>query len=386
MNEKQDIALILSGGGARAAYQVGVLSAIGKMLPKSMALPFPILCGTSAGALNAAMLATNADNFTKAVSQLSYVWRHLTPEQVYKTNASSIFSSLGKLAFSLMNHGYSKNSPLSLLNNDPLYELLKHYLDLDKIDQSIQQDYLKALSITAMSYSTGLTTSFFQATDDIEDWEKSRQQGKRCQLTHTHLLASSAIPIIFPARQLDNDYFGDGAMRQQSPISPALHLGAKKIMIIGVTDKHAAKPWYKEKVDNHSPSIAQIIGQLLNSAFIDNFENDIEQLERLNKLSADGPIATSEQMFHQVETLIISPSTALDDITTKHFSQLPWTVKKLLRSTGATPKAGGGSAASYLLFTPEYCRDLIELGKKDANWERDKILSFLLGEEETSAK
>ena len=378
MNDNKTIALILSGGGARAAYQVGVLSAIGKMLPKDTSLPFPILCGTSAGALNAAMLATNADNFTKAVTKLTYVWRHLTPEQVYKTGPLSILSSIGKVILSLMNHGYSKNSQLSLLNNDPLYDLLKHYLDLEKIENSIEKKYLVALSITAMSYSTGLTTSFFQGVSEIENWDRSRQRGVRCKLTHSHLLASSAIPIIFPARQLGDDFFGDGAMRQQSPISSALHLGADKIMIIGVSDKHAVTPWYKEKTDNHSPSIAQITGQLLNSAFIDNFENDIEQLKRINGLFGDNLATTKNKTINKIETLIISPSTALDEITSQHFSQLPWSIKKLLGATGATPKAGGSTAASYLLFTPEYCRSLIELGKKDANWEKDKILAFLL--------
>lgn len=377
MESKDKAALILSGGGARAAYQVGVLSAIGKMLPKNTPLPFPILCGTSAGALNAGMLATHADNFTKAVSNLSYVWRHLTPERVYKTQSSAILASIAKVALSLLHNGYNRNSQLSLLNNEPLRQLLRQHLDLDKIQKFIDQDYLDALSITAMSYSTGLTTSFFEGKAGIEDWERSRQRGVRSKLTHTHLLASSAIPIIFPARQLGDDFFGDGAMRQQSPISPALHLGASKVMIIGVSDRRAVTPWHKEKVINHSPSIAQIVGQLLNSAFIDNFETDIEQLKRSNSLSDHGAETTDGKKISKIDTLIISPSTALDEISSQHFSQLPWNIRSLLGATGATPKAGGSTAASYLLFTPDYCRSLIELGKKDANWEKDRILDFL---------
>lgn len=377
MEQSNNTALILSGGGARAAYQVGVLSAIGKMLPKNTPLPFPILCGTSAGALNAGMLAVYADDFTKAVSNLSYVWRHLTPERVYKTNSRAILSSIGKVVLSLMHNGYNKSSQLSLLNNEPLHQLLRQHLDLEKIQSSINKQYLDALSITAMSYTTGLTTSFFEGKTSIENWERARQRGVRTKLTHDHLLASSAIPIIFPARQLGDDFYGDGAMRQQSPISPALHLGANKVMIIGVSDRRAITPWHKEKTVAHPPSIAQITGQLLNSAFIDHFETDIEQLKRTNSLSDHSNITTEGQKISKIETLIISPSTALDEISSQHFSQLPWNIRSLLGATGATPKAGGTTAASYLLFTPDYCRSLIELGKKDANWEKDRILAFL---------
>ncbi|TBR37862.1 patatin-like phospholipase family protein [Marinomonas agarivorans] len=377
MRNDNRIALILSGGGARAAYQVGVLSAIGKMLPKNTPLPFPILCGTSAGALNAGMLAIYADNFTKAISNLSYVWRHLTPERVYKTNSLAILSSIGKVALSLFHDGYNKNSQLSLLDNAPLHQLLRQHLDLNRIQTSIDKQYLDALSITAMSYTTGLTTSFFEGQSNIENWERTRQRGIRTKLTHDHLLASSAIPIIFPARQLGDDFYGDGAMRQQSPISPALHLGADKIMVIGVSDKRAITPWHKEKIVAHSPSIAQITGQLLHSAFIDNFETDIEQLKRTNSLSDHSSTTTEGQKISKIETLIISPSMALDEIGSQHLSQLPWNIRSLLGATGATPKAGGTTAASYLLFTSDYCRSLIELGKKDANWEKDRILDFL---------
>lgn len=372
MIKNDHTALILSGGGARAAYQVGVLSAIGKRVPKHSSLPFPILCGTSAGALNAAMLAANADNFTRAISKLSYLWRHLTPDQIYRVDSLSMAASLSRIFFSLFQQGSPKKQ-LSLLNNQPLRELLERFLDLDRINTCIHHKQLEALSITAMSYSSGKTTSFFQGRSHLSDWEHSRSLGQRSRLTYNHLLASSAIPTIFPAQKIGHHYFADGAMRQQSPISPALHLGADKIMVIGVSGNRAPKPWHQEVPSSHPPSIAQITGQLLNSAFIDNLEDDIEQLE------CSGHLAFSQLHINPrpIETLVISPSVELDQLAAQHFSELPYGLKCIMSSIGATPKAGGSSAASYLLFTKEYCRSLIELGQKDANWEMDKILHFL---------
>lgn len=365
-------ALILSGGGARAAYQVGVLSAIGKMMPKHSKIPFPILCGTSAGALNAAMLAANADNFTRAISKLSYLWRHISPDQIYRIDSMSMASSLSRILFSLFQSGHP-HKQLSLLDNHPLRELLQRFLDLDKINTCIHHKQLQALSITAMSYSSGKTTSFFQGKSSLANWESNRSLGLRSRLTYNHLLASSAIPTIFPAQKIGEHYFADGAMRQQSPISPALHLGAEKIMVIGVSGNRAPKHWNHEVSRPHPPTIAQITGQLLNSAFIDNLEDDIEQLERINEITLNHP-----KMHHKpIETLVISPSVELDQLAAQHFSELPFSLKCVMSSIGATPKAGGSSAASYLLFTKDYCRSLIELGQKDANWEKDKILHFL---------
>lgn len=365
-------ALILSGGGARAAYQVGVLSAIGKMMPKHSSIPFPILCGTSAGALNAAMLAANADNFTRAISKLTYLWRHLSPDQIYHVDSASMVSSLGRILLSLFQHGNPKQQ-LSLLNNQPLRQLLQRFLDLDRINTCIHRKQLQAISITAMSYSSGKTTSFFQGRSNLPDWESNRSLGLRSRLTYSHLLASSAIPTIFPAQKIGEHYFADGAMRQQSPISPAIHLGADKIMVIGVSGNRAPKHWHPEIARPHPPSIAQITGQLLNSAFIDNLEDDIEQLERINQLCAHHQQAN----HHPIETLVISPSVELDQLAAQHYAELPRSLKYVMSSIGATPKAGGSSAASYLLFTKDYCRSLIELGQKDANWEKDKILDFL---------
>jgi NTE family protein len=376
---KNNNALILSGGGARAAYQVGVLSAMGKILPKNTPLPFSILCGTSAGALNATMLATQANNFSKAASTLAFVWRHLTPDQIYTVGRWPVATSLTKTLLSLF-HGQSRDVSISLMNNAPLKELLSNHLDFSRINTAIERDQLTALAITAMSYSTGESTTFFQGKTELNEWKGNRRKGVSTDLGVDHLLASSAIPMIFPAHKINNHYYGDGAIRQKSAIYPALKLGANKLFIIGVSGNRSPKPWPtpEDTIEHSAPSISQILGQLLNSAFIDNLEDDIHQLEIMNSLIRDLP--KDKQEKHQnlpTETLIVSPSEELNEIAHHYINTLPKNVRVLLKAAGGSTSEKISSAASYLLFTPQYCRALIELGHKDAMWEKDKILHFL---------
>ncbi|GGN34798.1 MULTISPECIES: patatin-like phospholipase family protein [Marinomonas] len=374
-------ALILSGGGARAAYQVGVLSAMGKILPKHTALPFSILCGTSAGALNATMLASYADNFSKAVSTLAFVWRHLTPDQIYTVGRWPVATSLTKTLLSLF-HVHNSETSMALMDNTPLKELLSNHLDFSKIHTAIDKQQLRALAITAMSYSTGESTTFFQGQADIQGWQEKRRKGVIARLGVDHLLASSAIPTIFPAHKIQNHYYGDGAIRQKSAIYPALKLGANKLFIIGVSGNRSAKKWAApdEEVESSAPSMAQILGQLLNSAFIDNLEDDINQLEIMNSLIRDLP--KDKQALHQnlpTETLIISPSEELNAIAHHYIKTLPKNVRILLKAAGGSTSEKISSAASYLLFTPQYCRALMDLGYQDAMWEKDRIIAFFEG-------
>lgn len=375
---KNNNALILSGGGARAAYQVGVLSAMGKMLPKNTPLPFPILCGTSAGALNATMLASYADSFSRAASTLAFVWRHLTPDQIYTAGRWPVASSLTKTLLSLF-HMHNRDSSIALMNNDPLRELLNNHLDFSRINNAIEKGRLQALAITAMSYSTGESTTFFQGKSNIKEWQGNRRKGVAADLGVDHLLASSAIPMIFPAYKIQEHYYGDGAIRQKSAIYPALKLGANKLFIIGVSGNRTPRRWpvQDEITESSAPSMAQILGQLLNSAFIDNLEDDIHQLEIMNNLIRDLP--KEKQAKHQnlpTETLIISPSEELNEIAHHYIGTLPKNIRVLLKAAGGSTSEKISSAASYLLFTPEYCRALIELGHKDAMWEKDRIMAF----------
>ncbi|MDB4837101.1 patatin-like phospholipase family protein [Marinomonas sp.] len=375
---KNSNALILSGGGARAAYQVGVLSTMGKIVPHHTALPFSIVCGTSAGALNATTLACHAHNFTQASSRLAYVWRNLTPDQVYSLDRWPMMSSLTKALWSLL---HSSNNPaaLALMDNSPLNNLLNHHLNFSNIEKAIDNQHISALAITAMSYTTGKSTTFFQAADHLEGWQEPRGQGIRQNISVEHLLASSAIPMLFPAQEVGKHYYGDGAIRQKSAISPAIQLGAKKLFIIGVSSNRSPQKWSNDEQDPAPsvPSLTQIISQLLNSAFVDNLEDDINQLEIINALISELPEEKRAKHIQlPMNTLIISPSEALDEIANHYLNTLPKKIRALLKAAGGSSNSKISSAASYLLFTPEYCRALIELGYKDAMWEKDKILEF----------
>ncbi len=372
-------ALILSGGGARAAYQVGVLKALTQILPASTRNPFPIICGTSAGAINALALATHAGNFSEAVTDLEQTWHNLAPGNVYRSDTTSLMKGFGRLLFSLFNEGIGRTKPVALLDNAPLRELLEETIQFQHIDRAIQDGDLDAVCITAMGYSTGQSISFFQGRPDISAWQRHRREGRACRLTVEHLMASSAIPTVFPTVYIDREYFGDGALRQVAPISPALHLGANRVLVIGVSGNRNPEPWSRCRPVRHSPSMAQIMGHLLNSAFIDALEGDIEHLERVNDLLSLVPreiLMQSGLPLQPVENLIISPSEALDKIAGRKIRYLSKSLRLALRAVGATAHGGGATAASYLLFEPQFCQTLIELGYKDTMWERAAIEQF----------
>ncbi|RRJ85408.1 patatin-like phospholipase family protein [Aestuariirhabdus litorea] len=372
-------ALVLSGGGARAAYQVGVLKAIAEILPEQAPNPFPIICGTSAGAINAATLASHPGTFQESVDNLERVWRNLSPERIYHTSTRSLLRSLLRIGLSLFNQGATETKPLSLLDNAPLMTLLREEVDFDRLDDAIGSGALEALCVTAMGYSTGQSVSFFQGHPQLLPWRRAQRVGSPCELTHDHLLASSAIPTIFPAVKIHREYFGDGALRQMAPISPALHLGANHILVVGVSGNRNPVHWGRRRSVRHTPSMAQIMGQMFNSAFIDAMESDIEHLERINRLLGLIPEETRRQEglpLRRVESLIVSPSEEIDLIAGRKVRSLSRALRFALNAVGATKRGGGATAASYLLFTADFCGTLIDLGYKDTMWERAAIESF----------
>ncbi len=373
-------ALILSGGGARASYQVGVLRALSDILPH-LHNPFPIISGTSAGAINAAAMAAHPGEFRQAVRDLARVWRTLEIEQVFRVGWRPQVAGLLKVVASLFNEGVGRERPVALLDSAPLRDLLQSVIPFDNIQNRIDAGDLEALSITALGYSSGESVSFFQGNPVLRGWRRYRRVGTPAKITVDHLLASSAIPAIFPTVRLNREYFGDGAMRQMAPISSALHLGADRVFIVGVSgNRHAAHHWKYRKVPppKHSPSIAQVMGQMFNSAFIDSLEGDIEHLERVNDLLNLVGEERCENTHHlrRVETLIISPSKALDKIAGRRIRNMPPSMRYFMRTTGATAKGGGSAAASYLLFSHEYCNELMELGYQDTMWEREAVEAF----------
>jgi len=371
------VGLIMAGGGARAAYQVGVLKAIAELLPAGAPNPFPILSGTSAGAINAAALAAFAVNFHDGVRRLHYIWRNFRVQRVYRADAAGVAASGGRWLAALMLGGLGKRNPHALLDRAPLAELLERYLPMDQIQHSIDAGVLHAVSVTASGLTSGQSVSFYQGAQTIVPWQRARRVGSAGRLTVDHLLASSAIPFVFAAVKINREYFCDGSVRQIAPISPALHLGADRVLVIGV--RHDSPIHAPREHDPPYPSLAQVAGHVLNSIFLDSLEADLERLQRINRtVSLIPPQQRVEGgvTLRQVDSLFISPSQDIEGIAARHAHRLPGPVRFLLRGVGAGRRAGA-NLVSYLLFEKPYCRELISLGYADAMVRRDELLAFI---------
>ena len=366
--------LVLTGGGARAAYQVGVLKAIAELLPDKTRNPFPIICGTSAGAINAVSLACFSRDFGQAVQYLRHVWEGFHAHHVYRADPLGIGRTGAHWLGALMAGWIVKSAPKSLLDNAPLAELLRNSLKLDDIDAAVAAGALRAICITASGYASGQSVNFYDGDATIDAWTRHARVSSRVKLTTEHMLASSAIPFIFPAVRLNREYFGDGSMRQLAPISPAIHLGASKILVIGAG--RITEP--SERVRGESyPSLAQIAGHALSSIFLDSLNVDIERVQRINHtIELLPPEARAAASLRPVEILVIAPSQRLDTIAAKHVKSLPWPVRALLRGIGAMNRKGS-ALASYLLFESDYTCALIDLGYADTMERRDEVLRFL---------
>ena len=371
--------LVLAGGGARAAYQVGVLKAIREMLPDPTVNPFPIICGTSAGAVNAGALAVRADDFGLAVENLVDVWRNFQPHHVYRADWYGATKNNLRWMAGFLFGAFMKRRRSSLLDNRPLEGLLSKYLDFSRIEQNIAKGALDAVAITCSGYTSGQSCSFFQGTEALDGWKRSTRIGIKTELTVQHLMASSAIPFLFPPYHLNREFFGDGSMRQIAPVSPALHLGADRVVVVGTARIRNDAP-ERLRGDNY-PTLAQIAGHVMNSIFLDSLAVDIERLERINRTVSCVPPDALKKMgltLHHVDVLVLPPSEPLDSIAVKHVDNLPWTIRFMLRSVGAM-RRGGANLASYLLFETNYCRELIDLGYNDTIKRREEVESFIAG-------
>ncbi len=363
---ERKIGLILTGGGARAAYQVGVLQAIARILPRHEPNPFFVICGTSAGSLNAVTLAINAPHFRLGVRHLLHIWKNSRVKDIYRTDLAGVLSNslhwTGGLLLGGM--GIHKTTHVSLLDNSPLPDFLSEKLPLGKIQENIDAGLLHALSITASGYGSGQSVTFYQGAQGIEPWKRARRLGIPARIEIKHLLASAAIPFMFPAVRINREYFGDGSMRQIAPISSALHLGADRVLVIGLGQNvHASQE--REKISGY-PSLAQIAGHALNSIFLDSMEVDLERLQRINRTVSSMPedIRQNTDLRH-VDVLCFSPSQSIEKIAERY----------LLRSVGAM-RHSGANLVSYLLFEKSYCRALVKLGLQDALARREEIIAF----------
>jgi NTE family protein len=385
--------LVLTGGGARAAYQVGVLQALRLILDTEgvapQRSPFGVVCGTSAGAINATALACRADHFDEALDKLSQVWENFSAEQVYQSDVLSVLRT-GTRWLTMLTAGWAfrrsrKLKPRSLFDNTPLVNLLHNMIDLPRLERALVSGDLHALAITASDYSSGRHVTFYQTPQVVKPWVRSQRIAVPDQITIEHLVASSAIPFIFPATPLYLEgklaYFGDGSMRQLAPISPAIHLGAERVLVIGAGQINAENRFVGPPSDsgngiNTYPTLAQIAGHAMSSIFLDSLAMDIERLERVNKTIGLIPSEVRRNSsLREIDVLVIAPSQRIDAIAAKHIEALPRPVRALLGAVGAT-EVKGAALASYLLFEKPFTSELIRLGFSDALKRRDDVKRF----------
>ena len=373
----QTVGLIMSGGGARAAYQVGVLRAIAEMLPRRALNPFGIICGTSAGAINAACLASNADRFDRAVARLARTWGNLRVWHVYRSNVRGAIGRLLRGVAALVSAGLRDSRAASLLDCSPLADMLGRLIDFPRIRHAIDAGHLSALCVTASSYTSGDSISFFHDDGSHEPWRRAHRVGRRAEIGLAHVLASCALPLAFPVVPIEGEHFGDGSMHQLAPMSAALHLGARRVLVIGVGATGLAERWAPDP--RAWPSFAQIAGHMLDAIFIDTLDMDLERLRRVNRTLAFIPeeVASQQQAgLRTIETLVIRPSEPIAEIAAAHAHELPRVMRWLMGRVGVL-QPNGARVLSYLLFERGYCRQLMRLGFSDAMAQRERILQFL---------
>ncbi len=366
--------LLLSGGGARAAYQVGVLKAISELCPNQKENPFHIIAGTSAGSINAVALAAHEGTFKEAVSRIHDVWANFELHHVFKSDAKCLLSRILKWFSSrVLPFGIGGITPPSMLDNSPLRELLDQHIDFDGITRQINSGKLAAISLNASSYTSGESITFFESEHKIEEWQRAYRAGIEQKISLDMLMASSAIPVLFPPVKINGEYYGDGSMRQTSPLSSLVHLKAKKIFIIGVR---------KRDVNGHTeisetaayPSMARIAGFMMDTLFLNSLDSDLERLRRINEMSDRVP--AKHRKFSRIEHLIISPSEDLAEIAEELFETLPMAFRWALKLLGIN-KGGSRKFVSYLMFNKIFCKRLIDLGYRDAMVRQDEIMTFL---------
>ena len=374
-------ALILPGAGARGAYQVGVLKAIATLLPERAPNPFSVVSGTSAGAINATVLACRAARFERAVAEMERVWSNFEAHQVYRADTRTMLkSSLHWLAAFVLG-GLGVRNPLSLLDNHPLRELLAENIKLQHIARSIEKGHIDALAITASAYSSSRSVTFYEGEASLRPWARVRRVGRPTKISLDHLMASAAVPFVFAPVKIGGEYYGDGAMRHSAPLSSAIHLGADRMLVIGVRDEHP-DPEPKSGAPAEVPSLAHLAGYMLDTLFMDGLYADLERLTRINlileqlKQDLSGPVA----QLRPLNTLIIVPREDLRQVAARHVHELPGPVRLLLRGLGAMNRSGM-QLVSYLLFESGFTRELIDMGFRDAMEVEEDLRAFLFDQE-----
>jgi len=370
---KPKTALVLTGGGARAAYQVGVLSAIAQWYPRVHTSPFTIYCGTSAGAINAVSLASHASCFRLGVKKLSWLWRRLSTSRVIASHPSALISHLLSQTGQRFQSHYQPPIPFGLLNNRPLRYLLNQTINFNKLNYQLLAGHLHGLSVTASNYQTGQSVSFFQGDPEIPPWVRARAVGRRSQISTEHLLASSAIPFMFPASRIGHEFYGDGAIHQIAPLRPAVKMDAERILILDLTTGIRQST----QINHAAPGLAMLGGHLMNAIFADTLSADLEHLQRLNQVAGALTPPQQQQLgLRHIDALHLRPSEPFEPLAKRFYPHMPIALRSLLKLLGIN--AGqDATLVSYLLFEPAYLRQLIDIGYRDAHNHQSDILSLL---------
>ncbi|MEZ5660072.1 MAG: patatin-like phospholipase family protein [Burkholderiaceae bacterium] len=376
--------LLLTGGGARTAYQAGVLRAITEIHP-GFQFPYGVISGTSAGSINAAFIAARAAQWPQAAQDLCDVWRELRAEDVFSTEMLDWYMRGARWISWLALPRLVRRQPESILDNTPLIDSLREMIDPDAIAANLEAGHFDALCIGASSFTSGRHITFYQARDEIKEWQSADRVALRQRITIQHLAASSAIPFVFSPVSLATDtgreWFGDGSMRQSAPLLPLVEAGAHRILAISVAPEERASMFaQRQDSGQRSPTLAQVAGHALASVFYDALPAEIDQIRRINNalelLNRELPEAFP---FRPIDVLAISPSEPIESIALRHVRELPSRVRSFLKTFGATD-ANGMALASYLLFEPAFTSELIELGEKDAFARADEIRALFAPE------
>ncbi|HXQ32217.1 MAG TPA: patatin-like phospholipase family protein [Steroidobacteraceae bacterium] len=368
------VGLVLTGGGARSAYQVGVLSAVARLLPREAPSPFRIVTGMSAGAIVAAAVACHSSRFREGVVALERVWRNFHVDQVFKADRRSMVKAHIRWVLALVSAGRLVHPPESMFDSTPLKHLLERHYDFRRMREAMARGHLDGLAIAASSYRTARSLAFIESRAGSAPRAEAWERGVHTQMTIDHLLASSAVPFLFPALQMGGEYFGDGAMRQIAPLSPAIRLGAERLFVVGVRGAPQSAP--TPAIDHAAaPSVGQIVGFMLDTLFIDSLHSSLAQLERLNRLIEQSAVPDPEGL-RRIEALVIVPRANLNEIAARHARAMPRALRALFRTMGAA-NVSGSELLSYLLFEASYTRELIALGHEDAMAREDEIRAFI---------
>jgi len=364
------LGLFLSGGGSRAAYQVGVLKALQEINPK---VKFPVIVGFSAGAINASYLASQADQFSRAILNLERMWARTYFENVFRTDFVFFLGRALKLFWDLSFGGIHRNTTLdSVLDSSPLREFLKPLIFFENIERHLNDGSLQAFAISATDYSNGQAVTFYQDRNHTLPWVRRRRRSLPVKVNLEHLMASAAIPVLFPSIQVEGSYYGDGLIRNTAPLSPLIHLGAEAMVIIGVRKQVSAAAG--EGLQRR-PSLGRILGTVLNALILDHSDGDVERLSQINQTVELIPQVDRERLgFRKVPYLWITPSEDIGAMAKDHVNRMPRVLRYVLRGLGK--KEDFSEVASYLLFHPSFTERLIELGYRDTLKKSDEVKDF----------